>query len=344
MDKTVTFAVAGSGKTRSIVEQIDPSRRSLVITYTTNTEDDLRRRIANRLDGRGASVTVDTYFSFLNRFCYKPLLQQDMQSRGISFSAPSQTSSRMPLSSRLRYMDGDRVYHCRMAKLLAVKGCLGDVRERLDRYYDDVYVDEVQDFGGHDFNFILEIAQARARFRLVGDFYQHTFATSQDGNVNKSLHDEYDDYRAKFAKAGFKVDTTTLGASHRCGPAVCDYITKTLGIQIAAASVSAARVEVVESQEDVDRLHSDQNTVKLFLERHWLYGCHSNNWGASKGLDHYQDVCVALNPTSWALFLRGELALAKPIIRNKLYVAFSRARGNLFLAPESLFKKHRSGT
>jgi DNA helicase-2/ATP-dependent DNA helicase PcrA len=341
VDKRVTFAVAGSGKTRSIVEQIDPAQRSLVITYTTNTEDDLRRRIAKRLDGRDSAVTVDTYFSFLNRFCYKPFLQQEMRSRGISFSAPSQTSSRMPLTNRLRYMHGDRIYHCRMAKLLAVKGCLGELRDRLERYYDDVYVDEVQDFGGHDFNFLLEVAQARARFRFVGDFYQHTFATSHDGNVNKSLHDDYDAYRARFAKAGFKVDTTTLGASHRCGPAVCDYIAKMLGIHIAAANAGAARVEIVESQADVDRLHSDPAIVKLFLEQHWLYRCHSHNWGACKGLDHCQDVCVALNPASWRLLIRGELAQAKPTIRNKLYVAFSRARGNLFLAPERLFKKHR---
>lgn len=341
MDKAVTFAVAGSGKTRSIVEQIDPSRRSLVITYTTNTEEDLRRRIATKLDGRAAAVTVDTYFSFLNRFCYKPFLQTEMRSRGISFSKPSEISSRMPLTNRLRYTHGDRVYHCRMAKLLAVKGCLTELRERLERYYDDVYVDEVQDFGGHDFNFLLEIAGARARFRLVGDFYQHTFATSNDGNVNKSLHDDYEAYRRRFAKAGFHVDTTTLGASHRCGPAVCDHIAKTLDIPIASAGAADARVHIVESQADVDRLHSDPTTVKLFLEQHWLYGCHSHNWGACKGLDHYEHVCVALNPTSWALFSRGQLAQAKPIIRNKLYVAFSRARGNLFVVPERLFKKHR---
>lgn len=340
MDKTVIFAVAGSGKTRSIVEQIEPSRRSLVITYTTNTENDLRRRIANKLSGT-AAVTVETYFSFLNRFCYKPFLQASMRSRGISFSAPSHTSSRMPLANRLRYMHGDRVYHCRMAKLLTVKGCLTELRERLDRYYDDVYVDEVQDFGGHDFNFLLELASARARFRLVGDYYQHTFATSHDGNVNKSLHYDYAAYRQRFAKAGFYIDTTTLGASHRCGPAVCDHITKTLGIEIAPANATSVQVEVVETQTEVDRLHSDPATVKLFLEQHWLYGCHSHNWGACKGLDHYQNVCVVLNPTSWALFSRGELAQAKPMIRNKIYVAFSRARGNLFIAPEKLFKKHR---
>jgi DNA helicase-2/ATP-dependent DNA helicase PcrA len=340
----VTFAVAGAGKTRSIVDRIDPTRRSLVLTYTTNTEADLRRRIARRLDGHSAAVTVDTYFSFLNRFCYKPFLQADMRSRGISFASPSKESSRMLQTSRLRFMHGDRVYHCRMAKLLAVKGCMEELRARIDRYYDDVFVDEVQDFGGHDFNFLLDLAKARASFRLVGDFYQHTFATSHDGNVNRSLHANYDVYRGRFAKAGFRVDTSSLAASHRCAAQVCEFIVKTLGIQIASAASTNARVEVVESQADADSIYANPRIVKLFLEQHWLYGCDSHNWGACKGLDHYQDVCVVLNPTSWALFSRGELAQAKPIIRNKLYVACSRARGNLFIAPEKLFRKYRRAT
>ncbi len=344
MDKAVTFAVAGSGKTRSIVDRIDPSRRSLVITYTTNTEDDLRRRIAKRLDGHPATVTVNTYFSFLNRFCYKPFLHSEMCSRGISFAIPTKESSRMPLTSRLRYMHGDRIYHCRMAKLLTVKGYMEELRARVDRYYDDVFVDEVQDFGGHDFNFLLALAKTKATFRLVGDFYQHTFATSHDGNVNRSLHDNYEAYRKRFEMAGFHVDISSLSESHRCASQVCEYITKTLGIQIASAASTNVSVEVLESQADVDRVYANPGIVKLFLEQHWLYGCNSHNWGACKGLDHYEDVCVVLNPTSWALFSRGHLSQAKPIIRNKLYVAFSRARGNLFIAPEKLFRKHRGAS
>lgn len=341
MDKAVTLAVAGSGKTRSIVEKINPTRRALVITYTTNTEQDLRKRISDKLGGLPEAVTVSTYFSFLNRFCFKPFLQTEMRSRGISFSVPSQASSRMPLTNRLRYMHGDRIYHCRIGKLLMVKGCLPELLDRVDRYYDDVFIDEVQDFGGHDFNFLLELSKARARFQLVGDFYQHTFSTSHDGNVNKTLHADYAAYRLRFAKAGFNVDTTSLAASRRCSMAVCDHISKMLGIPITSAEVGSSHVRVVESQADADCLHADPDTVKLFLEQHWLYGCNSLNWGACKGLDHYRDVCVVLNDTSWKQFSRGELSQAKPTIRNKLYVACSRARGNLFIVPERLFKKHR---
>lgn len=340
MDKEVTFAVAGSGKTRGIVNKIDPSRRSLVITYTTNTERDLSKRISDKLGGLPDNVTVWTYFSFLNRFCYKPFLQTEMRSRGISFDAPSGASSRVRSGNRLRYMHGDRIYHCRMAKLLSDKGCMPELLARVERYYDDVFVDEVQDFGGHDFNFLLELSKARARFKFVGDFYQHTFSTSHDGNVNSSLHADYGKYRQRFAKAGFHVDTTSLSASHRCGEEVCGHIAGTLGIPIKSEGTAQSEVRVVDTQAEVDRLHGDPAVVKLFREEHWLYGCNSHNWGACKGLDHYQDVCVVLNGKSWTQFKSGELSQAKPTTRNKLYVACSRARGNLFLAPEKLFKKH----
>jgi DNA helicase II / ATP-dependent DNA helicase PcrA len=341
VDKDVTFAVAGSGKTRSIVEGIDPARRSVILTYTTNTERDLTKRIAERLGGLPDTITVWTYFAFLNRFCYKPLLQADMRSRGISFDSPSKESSRVKTGQRSRYMHGDQIYHCRMAKLLVDKGCMPALMSRVERYYDDVFVDEVQDFGGHDFNFLLALSKTNARFKLVGDFHQHTFSTSHDGNVNISLHDDYAKYRERFANSGFHVDTTSLSASHRSTQAVCDSIGRWLGISIASARESASHVRIVDTQAEVDQLHADPAVVKLFRELHWLYGCHSHNWGACKGLDHYQDVCVVLDGKSWARFERGELAEGSSVTRNKLYVAFSRARGNLFLAPERLFKKHR---
>ena len=339
MDKTVTFAVAGSGKTRSIVEKIVPGRRALVLTYTTNTEQDLCDRIALKFGSVPEGVSVMTYFSFLNRFCYKPFLQSTMHSRGISFAAPSRESMQFSLQNRARFIQGDRVYHCRMAKLLSVKGCVPELQRRLERYYDDVFVDEVQDFGGHDFNFLVELSAAKVSMGFVGDFYQHTFSTSHDGNVNQSLHTDYSAYLKKFSNAGFKVDTTSLSKSHRCSNEVCKHIVDSIGVPIASEESVVSTVRVVDSAADADRLHSDPSTVKLFMETHWRYDCYSHNWGACKGLDHYQDVCVVLNDKSWRQFAKGELVQAKPIIRNKLYVAFSRARGNLFIAPEKLFKK-----
>ena len=47
-------------------------------------------------------------------------------------------------------------------------------------------------------------------FLLVGDFFQHTFDTSRDGIVNKSIHNDFDIYKNLFKKMGLNVDTHSL--------------------------------------------------------------------------------------------------------------------------------------
>jgi DNA helicase II / ATP-dependent DNA helicase PcrA len=38
-------------------------------------------------------------------------------------------------------------------------------------------------------------------------------------------------------------------------------------------------------------IYEDPKTVKLLYQEHLKYACFSHNWGASKGIDRYQDVC-----------------------------------------------------
>jgi DNA helicase-2/ATP-dependent DNA helicase PcrA len=45
MDKEVIFAVAGSGKTKYIIDALSLDERSLIVTYTNNNLRTLRRRI-----------------------------------------------------------------------------------------------------------------------------------------------------------------------------------------------------------------------------------------------------------------------------------------------------------
>ncbi|MGP5425938.1 DNA helicase UvrD, partial [Pseudomonas helleri] len=82
-------------------------------------------------------------------------------------------------------------------------------------------------------------------------------------------------------------------------------------------------------------------TVKLFYKEHYKYACYSQNWGASKGLDRYQDVCVVLNPSNVKAWQNGGFRDINAETRNKLYVACSRARGNLTFVPESLLKTYK---
>ena len=116
-----------------------------------------------------------------------------------------------------------------------------------------------------------------------------------------------------------------------------------LGIEIYSHSTKLTDVIFLERQEDADRVHACEKTVKLFYQEHRKYGCYSDNWGNSKGTDHYQDVCVVLNGTAYKAFKDGVLRAVNPQTKNKLYVACSRARGNLYLLSDQVFKKFKLG-
>lgn len=342
MDKTLVLAVAGSGKTESIIRGFIPGVRTLVLTYTQNAEEDLRRRVLLRYGYMPSEIHIATYFSFLVRFCAKPLLHAVMNDRGITYSRPTEHSRRFRLEDEGRYFDsGRRLYHCRLAKLLMMR-CMDELRHRVERYFDRVVVDEVQDFGGYDFNFLLDLSQARVAWYLVGDFYQHTFDTSRDGSTNKQLHADFAAYQQQFVRAGFKVDTSTLRGSYRCSREVCAFIWEHLGVVIEPANSKSTQVEIVASRAAASELRRDPGVLKLFYQQHHLYSCHSMNWGASKGLDQCQDVCVVLNKSSWTNYQRAALATSAPGTRNKLYVASSRPHRHLYVLDDSLIAPHDS--
>lgn len=86
MDKRVIFAVAGSGKTTYIVNELSLEKRSLILTYTDGNYDNISRKILAKFGGRWPnSVTLMTYFSFLYNFCYKPYFADIIHAKGIVF-------------------------------------------------------------------------------------------------------------------------------------------------------------------------------------------------------------------------------------------------------------------
>ncbi|MFT2603808.1 hypothetical protein ACMWQW_28445, partial [Escherichia coli] len=66
------------------------------------------------------------------------------------------------------------------------------------------------------------------------------------------------------------------------------------------------------------------------------------NWGGSKGLDHFQDVCIVMGANHWMRLIQQKLAALPPSSRNRLYVACSRARGNIYFIPESHLRRFRN--
>lgn len=342
MAQDVVLAVAGSGKTRLLIDRLNTEDRFLLITYTTNNFINLRERVIDKFGCVPDNIRLSTYFEFLYGFCIRPIFGDELSCKGINWEPPLPFTQKLSREDWAFYRDkNDYLYHNRMAKLLDTKKSMQEVLERIGKYYDCVLIDEVQDFGGHDLNFICALAKADFDILIVGDFYQHTFDTSKDGNTNRTIYNHYEKYFSKLNKSGLTVDREVLAKSYRCSPDVCAFVQTKLGIQMESNREDRTTIQMVDEQMHADRLFGDEKIVKLFYQSQDKYPCYSENWGKSKGQDHYTDVCVVLNPKSHAAFRDETLASLPPTTKSKLYVACTRARGDLYFVSSEFYKKYR---
>ena len=337
MDKRVIFAAAGSGKTTYIVNGLLSSKRSLIVTYTDANYANLHNKICSKFCGKWPeNINLMTYFSFLYRFCYKPFLSDKIRAKGLIFDNNPNTYVKQ---DKVQYYlsEGRYLFSNRISLLLEKCRVVNDIRARIMTYFDEFIIDEVQDIAGRDFMFLEQLFTINVDMLFVGDFFQHTYNTSRDGNVNKSLFSNKKAYEARFSSNGFLIDNTTLKNSWRCGSSVCDYIRCNIGIEIYSNrpdTINTA-IEFVTDNDSIGRILNDNRIIKLHFQNASKSGIWHKNWGETKGEDHYQDVCVLLNKTTESARKAGKLSELAPTTKNRLYVALTRARGNVYLIDEA---------
>lgn len=333
MGKRVIFAVAGAGKTTTIVNDLEETSRALIVTYTNNNLFNLKRKIKSKFGYMPEGIKVMSYFSFLYCFCYRPFLLYKMKTTGIFYEPNPNTFARRTDDTYF-ISPSRRLYSNRIALLVQDKELCERIRQRISKYYDKFIIDEVQDLSGHDFNLLLELVKTEADILLVGDFYQYTYATSRDGNVRRNLHSDYDTYKQLFSQSGLIVDESTLLKSYRCSPTTCEFVKDKLGINIESHNTSRTSLRELTDNEIADFMSND-DIIKLFYRQSNQYSVHGRNWGDSKGEDRYNNVCVVLNPTTYNLFQRNRLSNMSGMTKHKFYVAITRARANVYFVTQS---------
>ena len=330
MDKRVMLAVAGSGKTRYIIKSLSLDKRSLVITYTNNNYANLYSRILKKFNGVWPNnISLMTYERFLLGFCYKPFLADVYNARKLCFKPPQ--NNRTSKNSRRFYITSDNhLYYNRLATLVE-ENVIDDVEERLLRYFDEFILDEVQDIAGRDFSLLEAIMKIPMNILFVGDFYQHTFDTSRDGMVNRTLHNDYEKYKSRFSQCGVRVDTDSLINSWRCSNTICKFVSDKLGVRMGSNRKDDTDISFIKDPKMVTEIKADKNIVKLCYNQSYNWGADYRNWGDAKGEDCYKDVCVLLNKKTFDKYRNDKLNELPTSTRNKLYVAITRAHGNVYL-------------
>ena len=175
---------------------------------------------------------------------------------------------------------------------------------------------------------------------LVGDYYQHSVsARNNTGKPFKTPKGDvsYADFVDGVTKAGFEVDTTTLSRSRRCSADVCNFISSKLGIGIMSTGDHEGRVAWADDMAN-DVLRNNKIT-KLVYSEAARYSFSAVNWSYSKG-DTMDCACVILTK-DFEKLAEDDFSIKKISIStlNKLYVAMTRSRGDLYLIKSSTFKK-----
>jgi len=333
MDKRVIFAVAGAGKTTYIIDKLEESSRALIVTYTNNNLYNLKKKVIKKLGHIPEGVRIISYFSFVYGFCYRPYLSSDLKTTGIIYE-PNLNRGARKSEDNYYLSPSKRLFSNRIALLVQEKGLMDSIRARVSKYYDLFIIDEVQDLSAHDFNLMIQLTSSDVGILFVGDFFQYTYATSRDGNTRRTLHDDIGVYKQQFEQAGLIVDEKTLIKSRRCSLTTCRFVNDNLGITIESHSETETELRELDDSE-IESIVSNNDIVKLFYDNSSKYNMLSRNWGESKGEDSYNDICIVLNPTTYSKFIAGTLSSLAGMTKNKLYVALTRARGNVYFVQQS---------
>ena len=343
MDRKLILSVAGSGKTSLLIDRLDENRRFLVVTYTDKNTDNIKRRTLRKFGYIPKNITIYTYFEFLMAVCYRPFFSDRVKAKGICWKMPDSATLTYNRSSRAFYLNKQKyLYYNRIALICSKQ--TERIKKRTAKYYDCIYYDEAQDLNGHDLNLMLEIIPDSIESLFVGDYFQHTFSTSTDGNTNHGLYENFTKYKNKWRKAGFVIDETTLSDSHRCSISTCRFVKDKVGIEIHSATNAITEIKEICTEAEAEDIIRDNSIPKLFFQKAHTYMCRSLNWGESKGLDDFDDICIVLNKTTLNAYQSNQLHKLPSTTKNKLYVACTRAKRNLYFVSHAYLEKYKRET
>lgn len=362
MAKKVILAVAGAGKTYHICHNLDTNKRNLIIAFTHENVQNIKKELNDAFGCIPKLTTISTFDSFIYKnfiLAYENTIGKyfnvkSFKSNGVSLIKPpekciktKQRPIRNPYYVRKEYighyMTKHNQYYCKTLSELALQvknretNLIKRAISRLKIFYDNILVDEFQDFREFNYTILIELAKLFKDVTFVGDFYQHSVSGVNNSGKPFDKINTYDSFIDSLHNLGFEVDLITLVKSRRCSKEVCDYIKKKLNINIISSEINVGNVIWADDfAEDVIR---NDDIIKLVFKNSEERKFNAMNWSYSKG-STMDSVCVILtenfeNMNDDTFTTNG---IPSSTI-NKLYVAMSRSRGNLYLIKASTLKR-----
>jgi DNA helicase-2/ATP-dependent DNA helicase PcrA len=312
---TATLAVAGARKTQSIVDACadgDPATRRLVLTYTLSGQQDLEKRLGAACPP-GSVPEVCGWYAFLLRHWVRPFLPLMYPGRrlgGLNFDGlPAMTNKGIVIAKGAdRFLDDQsRAYKRFLSKLAIdvadVSG--GTVTTRLQRTFDEIYVDEVQDLTGYDLDVLEQLLQTTSVIRLVGDLRQSVF----DTNPQDPRHKKYRGLRMldwfEAQKSAGRLELEYSSTTWRSVQGVASFSDTIFDPALGFPATTSAQERTSEhdgvfavAPEHVEAYIAQYNPVCLrqLVTTAVPVGVAASNFGVSKGLTHERVMIFPTGP------------------------------------------------
>jgi DNA helicase-2/ATP-dependent DNA helicase PcrA len=203
------LSVAGSRKTQYLVDLCtdeSSTARRLVITYTMSGQAEISRRLGKHRLPPARPAVMGWYAFLLKNFVkpFVPLVYPGARVRGFDFH--THYSAIRYRSGSSRFIDDQgRAFRATLSKFAddCRKRSDGAAIDRLERMYDEILLDEVQDLTGCDLHILESLLKSRIRVVMVGDVRQSVFDTNpQDPNLSQFRGLQMVDWFEKQQKAG----------------------------------------------------------------------------------------------------------------------------------------------
>ena len=364
MAKRIILAVAGAGKTYHICHEIQPDKRNLIVAFTHANIKNIQNELLRAYGKIPEMTRVMTFDAFVYHMLIRPYEASIFEFFGEDYKfAETSITLKKPPQQRLKingrdvpnrkykkkeflqhYMDERKQYYCETLSELAMyvkqgrESLIQTAAKKLNFFFDNILIDEFQDFREYDYELIVKLSKFLTNIVLVGDYYQHSVSgQNNSGKPFKKAKTEicYDDFIGELRRERFEVDETSLIHSRRCSKEICSFVRNKLGIQIQSAGINAGTViRPLNIQEILD----DKNIVKLVYDNASRYSFRAVNWSYSKG-DTYEAACVILNGSTRKLIEETfSASTLKKATLNKLYVALTRSKGDLYIVTSDEFE------
>ncbi len=349
----IVIASAGSRKTTEIVKEALAIKGDniLILTYTIENINQIRSYIIRNAGLIPPNITIQTWYTFLLQECVRPYQNYCYKDKRIETIYFPEDISAFKISRRYIKKENIKSYFLVKGKYLINEhasefACIcnsnsgGKMITRLEEIYSKIFIDEVQDLSGYDFDVLELLLNSKINCYLVGDCRQATYFTSCSPKYKKFKGYNIIKLFKEWEKYGLCL-VTEKNECYRSNKPICDFADKLYPELNKTTSFNHETTEhdgvfFVKPEQVHEYIDRFKPVVLRYNRLSNTLGFEGLNFGTTKGQTFERVFIFPTEPIKKYL-KTGDYSVLPANTRAKLYVAITRAKSSVAFLYEGEF-------